>query len=102
MGWRQEHAPLIHAECANPGLSQIGVVICDGGLVRDALIARCAASLVASGYRLSGVVQSNAHRHGRRRCLHTMSSQLSDFRWGFNCTSKARQRGNYGLVPECD
>ncbi len=63
MEWRQGHAPLIPAEH-----SQIGVVVYDDGLVGDALIAQCAAGLVASGYRLGGVVQSNAHRRGRRRC----------------------------------
>lgn len=63
-----EHATLIPAEHANPGLSQIGVVVYDDGLFGDALIAQCAAGLVASGYRLGGVVQSNAHRPGRRRC----------------------------------
>ena len=68
MEWRHEHATLIPAEHANPCLSQIGVVIDDDGLFRDALIAQCAAGLVASGYRLGGVVQSNAHRRGRRRC----------------------------------
>jgi nucleoside-triphosphatase THEP1 len=75
MEWRHEHATLIpdeHAkipvEHANPGLSQIGVLVYDDGLFRDALIAHCAAGLVASGYRLGGVVQSNAHRRGRRRC----------------------------------
>ena len=68
MEWRQEHAPPIPAEHASPGLSQIGVVVYDGGLVRDALIAQCAAALVASGCRLGGVVQSNPHPHGRRRC----------------------------------
>ena len=59
---------LIPAEHANPGLSQTGVVIYDDGLFGDALITQCAADLVASGYRLGGVVQSNAHRRGRRRC----------------------------------
>ncbi|MGH9773305.1 MAG: DUF2478 domain-containing protein [Candidatus Acidiferrales bacterium] len=68
MELRQEHAPLIPTAHANPGLSQVGVVVCDGGLVRDALTAQCAAGLVASGYRLGGIVQSNAHRPGRRRC----------------------------------
>ncbi len=68
MEWRQEHALLIPAERANPVLSQIGVVVCDGGLVRDALLAQCAAGLVASGHRLGGIIQSNTHRHGRRRC----------------------------------
>ena len=43
-------------------------MVYDDGLFRDALLARCAAGLVASGYRLGGVVQSNAHRRGRRRC----------------------------------
>ena len=68
MEWRHEHAALVPAEHANPDLSQIGVVVYDDGLVRDALLARCAAGLVASGYRLGGVVQSNARRRGRRRC----------------------------------
>lgn len=68
MEWRHEHAPLIPAEHTNPGLSQIGVLVCDDGLFRDALIAQCAAGLVASGYQLGGVIQSNAHRRGRRRC----------------------------------
>jgi len=68
MEWRHAHATLIPAEHANPGVSQIGVVVYDDGLFRDALIAQCAAGLVASGYRLGGVVQSNAHRRGRRRC----------------------------------
>ena len=68
MEWRHEHAPLLPAEHANPGLSEIGVVVYDNGLLRDALIAECAAGLVASSYRLGGIVQSNAQRHGRRRC----------------------------------
>ena len=68
MEWRYEHATLIPAEPANPDPSQIGAVVYDDGLFGDALIAQCAADLVASGYRLGGVVQSNAHRRGRRRC----------------------------------
>ena len=68
MEWRHEHAPLDSAGHSDPGLSQIGVVAYDDGLVRDALIAQCAAGLVAAGYRLGGVVQSNPHRQGRRRC----------------------------------
>ena len=58
----------IRTERANPGLSQIGVVVYDAGLLADTLIAQCAAGLAASGYRLGGVVQSNPHPHGRRRC----------------------------------
>jgi len=61
-------ATQIPIEHAHPDLSQLGVVVYDDGLVADALIARCAAGLAASGYRLGGVVQSNAHRRGRRRC----------------------------------
>src|SRR3954453_14209122 len=61
-------ATQIPIEHAHPDLSQVGVVIYDDGLVADALIARCAAGLAASGYRLGGVVQSNAHCRGRRRC----------------------------------
>jgi nucleoside-triphosphatase THEP1 len=72
MEWHYEPATLIPVEIrgehVNPGLSQIGVVVYDDGLFGDALIAQCAAALVASGYRLGGVVQSNAHRGGRRRC----------------------------------
>jgi|SRR6478672_7633046 nucleoside-triphosphatase THEP1 len=66
MEWR--HQPLLPAEHAAAGPSQIGVVVYDDGLVRDALITRCATDLAASGYRLGGIVQSNAHRPGRRRC----------------------------------
>ena len=69
MGWRREHAPRIVAEQAGTELSQTaGVVVYDDGLFADALIAQCAASLIASGFRLGGVVQSNPHRPGRRRC----------------------------------
>ena len=70
MEWRCEHAGLIAvpAEHANPDLSQIGVVVYGHGLFADALIAQCAADLFASGYRLGGVVQSNARQPGRRRC----------------------------------
>jgi nucleoside-triphosphatase THEP1 len=77
MEWRYEHAtlipaehahPEIPAEHAHPDLNQIGVVVYGDGRFGDALIAQCAADLVASGYRLGGVVQSNAHRRGRRRC----------------------------------
>jgi len=72
MEWQYEPATLIpveiRAEHVNSGLSPLGAVVYDGGLFCDALIAQCAAGLVASGYRLGGVVQSNAHRHGRRRC----------------------------------
>jgi len=68
MEGRRDHAPLFAAEHASLGLSQIGAVVYDDGPFADALIARCAAGLVASGYRLGGIVQSNAHRPGRRRC----------------------------------
>jgi hypothetical protein len=56
---RHEHATLVPAEHVNTGLSQIGVVVYDDSIFRDALLARCAAGLVATGYRLGGVVQSN-------------------------------------------
>jgi hypothetical protein len=62
MEWCHELATLIPTEHVNPGLSQIGVVVYDGGLFGDALIAQCGADLVASDYRLGGVVQSNALR----------------------------------------
>jgi nucleoside-triphosphatase THEP1 len=72
MEWHYEPATLIPVEIrgehVNSGLSQIGVAVYDDGLFSDALIAQCAAGLAASGYRLGGVVQSNAHRRGRRRC----------------------------------
>jgi len=72
MEGRHENATLIPTEIlteyANPGPSQIGAVVYDDGLFADALISQCAADLVASGYRLGGIVQSNAHRPGRRRC----------------------------------
>ena len=68
MEWRCEHATLVPAKHATPGPSRIGAVVYDDGVFGDALIAQCAAGLLASGYRLGGIVQSNAHRHGRRRC----------------------------------
>jgi len=61
-------ATLIRAEHANSDLSQIGAVVYGDGLYSDALLAQCAADLAASGYRLGGIVQSNAHPSGRRRC----------------------------------
>lgn len=60
--------PAIPSKHPNPDLSQIGVVVYGDGLFADALIAQSASRLIASGYRLGGVVQSNAHRPGRRRC----------------------------------
>ena len=66
MEWH--HQPLLPTEHAAAGSSQIAVVVYDDGLVRDALITRCATDLAAAGYRLGGIVQSNAHRPGRRRC----------------------------------
>lgn len=68
MEWRHEHATLTPAERAALGLSQLGVVVYDDGLIADTLITRCAIALVASGCRLGGIVQSNPHRPGRRRC----------------------------------
>ncbi len=72
MEWHYEPATLISVEIRtehlNTALSQIGVVVYDDGLFADALIAQCAGGLVASSYRLGGVIQSNAHRPGRRRC----------------------------------
>src|SRR5262249_2905112 len=67
MEWRHKHASLIPTKHANPCLSQIGIVVYDDGLCRDAVIAQCAADLLASGYRLGGVVPSKAPRAGRRR-----------------------------------
>jgi nucleoside-triphosphatase THEP1 len=68
MEWRREHAAFIPAEHAAPSLSQLGVIVYDDGLSADILIARCGAALAAAGYRLGGIVQSNPHRPGRRRC----------------------------------
>jgi nucleoside-triphosphatase THEP1 len=68
MEWGHEHVTLVPAEHTGPGPSHIAVVVDDDGLSRDALIARCAAGLLASGHRLGGIVQSNPHRDGRRRC----------------------------------
>lgn len=68
MEWRHEHAALIPAEHPNPGLSQLAVVVYDDGLFADALLSQCATALLAYGHRLGGVVQSNPHRPGRRRC----------------------------------
>ena len=72
MEWHYEPATIIpdeiRTEHANPGPSQIGAVVYDDGLFSDAVIAQCADVLIASGYRLGGIVQSNAHRPGRRRC----------------------------------
>jgi nucleoside-triphosphatase THEP1 len=72
MEWHCEPAALISveipAEHAEPSPSQIGAVVYDDGLISDALIAQCATDLIASGFRLGGIVQSNAHRLGRRRC----------------------------------
>jgi len=65
---RHQHAPRMSAEHAEPGVGQIGLITHEDGLVRDLLIAECAAALAALGYRLGGVVQSNPHREGRRRC----------------------------------
>jgi nucleoside-triphosphatase THEP1 len=61
-------ATLIPTEYATPDLSRIGLVVYGDGFFGDALIAQCAADLVASGYRLGGVVQSNTLRRGRHRC----------------------------------
>jgi nucleoside-triphosphatase THEP1 len=65
-----EHVPAEHvpAQHAYPDLSQIGVVVYGDGLFADALIGQCAADLAVSGFRLGGIVQSNAHPPGRRRC----------------------------------
>src|SRR5690348_16556271 len=72
MEWHYEPATLIpdeiRTEHLNTGLSQIGVVAYDDGLFADVLMAQCADGLIASGYRLGGIIQSNAHRQGRRRC----------------------------------
>lgn len=46
----------------------IGVMIYDNGPEADGLLAQVADSLAEKGYRLGGVVQSNVHRPGRRKC----------------------------------
>jgi nucleoside-triphosphatase THEP1 len=68
MAWRQEYAALIPAEHPKPILSRFAVVVYDEGRFADALISKCATALLACGHRLGGVVQSNPHRLGRRRC----------------------------------
>jgi nucleoside-triphosphatase THEP1 len=68
MEGRHEDTALTAAEHATPGLRQLAVVVYDDGLFADILVARCAAALAASGYRLGGIVQSNPQRPGRRRC----------------------------------
>jgi hypothetical protein len=67
MEWCHD-ATLIPAEHAHAAASRIGGVVYDDGLFGDAITAQCATDLVASGYWPGGVVQSNTHRHGRRRC----------------------------------
>ncbi len=65
-----EHVPAEHvpAQHANPNLGRIGVVVYGDGLFADALITQSASDLVASGCRVGGIVQSNSHRPGQRRC----------------------------------
>ncbi len=81
MEWHYEPSTLISveipAEHVDPGLSQIGTVVYDDGIFSDVLIAHCAAGLVGLGYKLGGVVQSNAHRYGRRRCDMYLKDLLS-------------------------
>ena len=55
-----------------------GVVAYDDGLTADNLLARCANDLTEFGYRLGGVVQSNVHRPGRRKCDMYLKDLLSD------------------------
>src|SRR5579884_2088258 len=68
MEWHPEYGALIPGEDVHPSRSELAGVVYEDGLVADAFIARSAAALVASGYRLGGVVQSNPLRTGRRRC----------------------------------
>lgn len=46
----------------------LAVMVYDNSLAADGLLAHVADTLVAKGYRLGGVVQSNVHRPGRRKC----------------------------------
>lgn len=50
------------------GSLPLGIVVYDDSLAADNLLAESASVLAASGYRLGGVVQSNPHRQGRRKC----------------------------------
>jgi nucleoside-triphosphatase THEP1 len=63
-----QHTVLIPADHPDRTLSQLAVVVYDDGHFADTLISQCATALLASGLRLGGVVQSNPHRPGRRRC----------------------------------
>ncbi len=64
-----EHVPTEHvpADHANRDLSQIGVVVYADSLFADALIGQCAADLAGLGFRLGGIVQSDAHPPEQRR-----------------------------------
>jgi hypothetical protein len=55
----------------------LGITVYEDGLEADNLLARCATDLVAFAYRLGGVVQSNLHRRGRRKCDMYLKDLLS-------------------------
>lgn len=59
---------IAHVDCGETGLLPLATVVYDDSFLADNLLARCADDLAASGYRLGGVVQSNLHRQGRRKC----------------------------------
>ena len=46
----------------------LGIVLHNDSLERDRLLGQCARDLSSFGYRLGGIVQSNVHRKGQRKC----------------------------------
>jgi nucleoside-triphosphatase THEP1 len=55
----------------------LGVMVYDDGIDADRLLAETARVLAQSGYKLGGVVQSNADRPGRRKCAMHLTDLLS-------------------------
>lgn len=55
----------------------LGVLVYDNSFEADNLLAIAADDLKTSGYRVGGVVQSNAHRQGRRKCDMYLKDLLS-------------------------
>jgi hypothetical protein len=71
MQWRYEPT-VIPVEHENPGLSQIGAVVCDG-VFSDELTAQCAADLTISGHRL----RHRSVKHASGCCVAATFTQLS-------------------------
>ena len=55
----------------------LGIVLYNDTLASDALLGQCAQNLRSIGYRVGGIVQSNAHRRGRRKCDMFLTDLLS-------------------------